>query len=233
MNRDRKLSTDHRLLDILSISGTGVTTITLGANNIIYSNYIGATGATSSGTRYFQWTVPNDCLKIDAIRIKTLAPLERLPSSFTATLWANGATDSSINASSVLPGSTGSTAHTFNLVPATAPVVNATFLLGIAATCFGATAMAEYNRWNLFTQIKLQHNMSDINLDVQVFELNSNDDYTIRGYFKKKTFDDRGFLIQVEYYLEYDEETGEYSKLMVKEERIYYLNFDAVCTSHV
>jgi hypothetical protein len=49
-------------------------------------------------------------------------------------------------------------------------------------------------------------------------------DYNIQGYQKKQIFDNKGDLVIVEYYQDFNEETSIYSNLMVKETRVYTRN---------
>lgn len=49
-------------------------------------------------------------------------------------------------------------------------------------------------------------------------------DYRLQGYFKKKVNDSKGDRVTIEYYAEYDSQTGDYSRLKVKETRTYTRN---------
>lgn len=51
-----------------------------------------------------------------------------------------------------------------------------------------------------------------------------NIDYRLNGYHKKQTFDAKGDLVTLQYYLNYNSGTGEYSDLMVQENRVYERN---------
>jgi hypothetical protein len=53
----------------------------------------------------------------------------------------------------------------------------------------------------------------------EIIFINPNEDYRTKGFHKKETFDNKGFLTKIEFYKEYDFTTDTYTNLMVDETR--------------